>query len=105
MPVAVSDADFTAEVLKSDLPVLLDFWAPWCGPCRGLAPVLEEIAEEFKGRVKVCKMNVDENSRMPAQFNVRAIPTLVLLKDGKVLEQVTGALPKSNIISMITQAL
>ncbi|MCA1742555.1 MAG: thioredoxin [Desulfonatronovibrio sp.] len=97
----VTDNTFEAEVLKCDLPVLVDFWAPWCGPCRAIAPVVEELAQEYTGQVKVMKMNVDENPNTPGKFGIRAIPTLILFKGGEVLEQVTGAVSKSNLKQMI----
>jgi thioredoxin 1 len=97
----VNDANFAAEVLQCDLPVLVDFWAPWCGPCRAIAPVIEELSQELSGQVKIAKMNVDENSKTPSQFGIRAIPTLILFKNGKVLDQLTGAVAKISIKEMI----
>lgn len=106
MAMQVTDADFDSVVLKSDLPVLVDFWAPWCGPCRALAPVIEELGEEYAGKVKIVKMNVDENPATPAKYGVRAIPTLVLIKKGETIEQITGGMPKANLISLLnTKAL
>ncbi|MFW5730479.1 MAG: thioredoxin [Desulfonatronovibrionaceae bacterium] len=98
----VTDNTFEAEVLKCDLPVLVDFWAPWCGPCRAIAPVVEELAQEYTGQVKVLKMNVDENPNTPGKYGIRAIPTLILFKGGEVAEQVTGAVSKANLKQMIT---
>lgn len=90
----ITDATFGAVVEKSDLPVLIDFWAPWCGPCRAMSPILDELAEEFKNRVRICKMNVDENPVTPQTYGVRAIPTMVLIKNGDTIEQITGAVTK-----------
>ena len=92
----INDADFESIVVNSDIPVLLDFWAPWCGPCKMIAPVLDELAPEFAGKVKIVKMNVDDNQTTPAQFGVRSIPTLLLIKNGQVVATQVGALPKHN---------
>ncbi|EFA29484.1 thioredoxin, partial [Haemophilus influenzae HK1212] len=91
----INDADFESVVVNSDIPVLLDFWAPWCGPCKMIAPVLDELAPEFSGKVKIVKMNVDDNQATPAQFGVRSIPTLLLIKNGQVVATQVGALPKT----------
>lgn len=99
----VTDSSFESEVLKCDLPVLVDFWAPWCGPCRALGPVVEELANEYTGQVKIVKMNVDENPSTPGKYGIRAIPTLILFKGGEVLDQVTGAVSKSSIKDMISK--
>ncbi|GAB6112230.1 thioredoxin [Desulfomicrobium escambiense] len=101
MAAQVNDAGFDAEVLKSDLPVLVDFWAPWCGPCRAIAPVIDELTQEFEGKVAIMKMNVDENPATPSKFGIRAIPTLILFKNGEVVEQVTGAVSKASLKQML----
>jgi len=96
-PVTVTDATFSTEVEHSPLPVLLDMWAPWCGPCRIIAPVLEEVAAELAGRVRVAKLNVDENQVTASRFNVRSIPTLLVLKSGREVDRLVGVLPKAAI--------
>ena len=100
---SISDSSFSTEVLASKTPVLVDFWAEWCGPCRGLAPKLEEIAAELKGKVKIVKLNIDDNPETPTKFGVRSIPTLILFKDGKNVEQLLGNLPKENILDMLNR--
>lgn len=97
----ITDATFDMQVLKSDQPVLLDFWAPWCGPCRALGPVIEELASEYEGRVRIGKMNVDENPATPGKYGIRAIPTLILFKNGEAVEQVTGAVSKDAIKNIL----
>lgn len=99
----INDADFESVVVNSDIPVLLDFWAPWCGPCKMIAPVLDELAPEFAGKVKIVKMNVDDNQATPAQFGVRSIPTLLLIKNGQVVGTQVGALPKTQLANFINQ--
>lgn len=93
--------NFETEVLKSDKPVLIDFWAGWCGPCRMLSPVISEIAEEYDGKVKVCKVNVDEEMELASAFRVSSIPLIVVMKDGKVTDSAVGYRPKSEIVSML----
>lgn len=97
-PTIVTDANFKAEVEGSPLPVLLDMWAPWCGPCRMIAPIVEQLAAELAGRVKVAKLNTDENQITGSRFNVRSIPTLLVLKDGKEIDRLVGAMPKQEIL-------
>lgn len=101
----ITDAQFETEVLQSNIPVLLDFWAPWCGPCKMIAPILDELAPEFAGKVKIVKMNVDDNQATPAQFGVRSIPTLLLFKEGKVVATQVGALPKGQLANLLNQHL
>jgi thioredoxin 2 len=96
-PLIVSDATFAADVERSPLPVLLDLWAPWCGPCRTIAPMVESLAEELAGRVRVAKMNVDDNPATSARFNVRSIPTLLILKAGREVDRIVGVQPKAEI--------
>ena len=99
----INDADFESVVVNSDIPVLLDFWAPWCGPCKMIAPVLDELAPEFAGKAKIVKMNVDDNQATPAQFGVRSIPTLLLFKNGQVVATQVGALPRTQLANFINQ--
>lgn len=99
----VSDANFEKDVLSSGTLVLVDFWAEWCGPCRALGPKLEEVAAEVQGKVKIVKMNVDENPASPSRYGVRGIPTMILFKNGQVVEQIVGNVPKENILSALNK--
>ena len=101
----VTDQTFAAEVLESDVPVIVDFWAEWCAPCRAIAPIIKQLAEEHGERVKIVKMNIDESPQTPGQYNVRAIPTVLAFKDGQVMEQLQGARPKAVFDEMITKLL
>lgn len=101
----VTDASFEQEVMKSATPVLIDFWAPWCAPCRAIAPMVEELAAEYEGRLKVVKINVDDNPQVPARFGVRGIPNLVIIKGGEVKQQIVGAAPKKNLIAALDSAI
>jgi thioredoxin 1 len=101
----VTDKNFSAEVLNADLPVLVDFWATWCAPCRSISPIVEDLAKDFMGKVKVAKLNIDENPGTPSQYGVRGIPTLILFKGGKVVDQIVGAVPKSRLVALVEKAL
>ncbi|MSP79432.1 MAG: thioredoxin [Dehalococcoidia bacterium] len=104
-PVAVTDQSFEAEVLKSDKPVLVDFWAEWCAPCRMIAPIVDELSIEYDGKVKFMKMDVDSNGNTPMTFGIRGIPTLIIFKGGKPVEQVVGAVPKSVLKKRLDAAI
>jgi thioredoxin 1 len=103
--VHVSDASFDEEVLKSEVPVLVDFWAEWCGPCKMIAPVLDEIASEYEGKLKVCKVDVDANPDIPPKFGIRGIPTLIVFKNGNAEATKVGALSKSQLAEFVQEAL
>jgi thioredoxin 1 len=97
----VTEKNFEAEVVKSNLPVLVDFWAEWCGPCRMIAPVIDEVAKELAGKIKVVKINIDEAQELATSFNIMSIPTLLIFKNGKPVEQIVGAMPKAQLIDKI----
>jgi thioredoxin 1 len=101
----VTDASFDSDVLKADVPVLIDFWAPWCGPCKAIAPVIDELAKDYAGRLKVVKMNVDDNPNTPSQYGVRSIPNLLLFKGGQVKDQIVGAVPKAVLVKAVDQVV
>ena len=101
----VNDENFKSEVLDSDIPTMVDFWAPWCAPCNIIAPVVEELAEEYKGKIKVAKMNVDESPATPGQYGIRGIPTVILFKGGDVADMVVGVVPKAHLKSMIDKVV
>ncbi|GJQ20561.1 MAG: thioredoxin [Bacteroidia bacterium] len=104
-PLTLTDENFQEEVLKSDKPVLVDFWAEWCGPCRMVAPIVEELAQEYNGSLKVGKVDVDANQKVSMQFGIRSIPTLLIFKGGKVVEQVIGAVPKRALTEKVAKHL
>lgn len=104
-PLNITDASFENEVLKADTPVIVDFWATWCGPCKMIAPILEEIADEYADKVKVVKIDVDANNQTGAQFNIMSIPSLLFFKNGEVVDQVVGALPKAQLIARLEKVL
>ncbi|KFA90202.1 thioredoxin [Archangium violaceum] len=101
----IGDADFDKEVIKSDQPVLVDFWATWCAPCRAIAPSVDALATQYKGKVKVAKIDIDSNQQVAEQYGIRSIPTLLVFKGGKVVEQLVGAVPKAKIEAALTKAL
>lgn len=103
--IQITDAQFAEEVLNSDIPVVVDFWAPWCGPCKMIAPVLEDVAAEFAGKVKVVKLNVDENQETAPKYNVRGIPTLLVVKGGEVVATKVGAVSKSQLVEFVNSAI
>lgn len=101
----ISDASFESDVLKADKPVLVDYWAEWCGPCKMIAPILDEVATTYSGKLQIAKMNVDENREIPAKFGIRGIPTLMLFKDGQLAATKVGALSKAQLVAFIDQQL
>ncbi len=101
--IEITDANFETEVINSDVPVLIDFWAVWCGPCKMIAPIVEEIAGEYAGKLKVGKLDVDNNPAVAGKFGIRSIPTLLLFKDGKIVDQIVGAVPKNAIVQKLAE--
>ena len=105
MAIEVNDVNFDTEVINSDLPVLVDFWAPWCGPCRALAPVIDQLAEEYSGKAKIVKLNTDDNPNIAVQFRINSIPTMILFKDKKPVDMLVGALSKEKIQEAIDKLI
>ncbi len=103
--IEVGDSNFDSEVLKSDIPVLVDFWAPWCGPCKAIGPVIEELSKNYQGKVKFAKCNVDDNPVTPGNYGIRAIPTLIVFKDGQQVDQIVGMADKSKLEASIQKGL
>jgi thioredoxin 1 len=101
----LEDATFDSDVLKSDKPVLVDFWAAWCGPCRAISPIVEELASEYKGKLKVAKLNIDDHQQVPQKYGIRSIPTLLLFKGGQVVDMIVGAVPKAKLLESVKKAL
>ncbi len=101
----VSDASFEGDILKSEVPVLVDFWAPWCGPCRSVAPIVEDLATQYAGKIKVAKINVDESTEVAMRYQITSIPTFILFKNGEVADRALGALPKSEFVKLIDRNL
>lgn len=104
-PVTITDANFESEIIKSNIPVLIDFWAAWCGPCKVIAPIVEDLAKEYDGKVKVGKVDVDDNQQTAIKYGIRSIPTLLIMKNGKVNDTIVGAVPKAQIVQKLKAAL
>ena len=104
-PITLTDATFQSEVIESSVPVLVDFWATWCGPCRMVAPIIEELADEYEGRAKIGKVDVDSEQKIASDFGIRSIPTLLIFKDGKLADQIVGAVPKKALVDKLEAAL
>ena len=104
-PVTLTDANFESEVIKSDIPVLIDFWATWCGPCKAVAPIVEDLANEYNGKIKIGKVDVDKNQQTAIKYGIRSIPTLLIIKNGKVNDMIIGAVPKAQIAKKLNAAL
>jgi thioredoxin 1 len=103
--ITLQDATFDSEVLKSEIPVLVDFWAVWCGPCKAIAPTVEELAKQYRGKVKVAKMDVDEHQKVPQQYGIKSIPTLLVFKGGRVVDTIVGAVPRSKLEESLKKAI
>lgn len=104
-PITITDENFETEVIKSNIPVLIDFWAVWCGPCKAIAPIVEDLAKEYEGKVKVGKLDVDNNQQSAIKYGVRSIPTLLIMKNGQVSSTIVGAVPKAQIVQKLNAAL
>ena len=104
-PVTITDANFESEVIKSNIPVLIDFWATWCGPCKAIAPIVEDLAKEYDGKVKIGKVDVDDNQQTSIKYGIRSIPTLLIMKNGQVSDMIVGAVPKAQIVQKLNAAL
>jgi thioredoxin 1 len=105
MAIEVTNANFDREVLNSEIPVLIDFWAPWCGPCKAVGPILEEIEKEIDGKAKICKVNLDEAPEIATKYSIMSIPTLMIVKDGNIMDTKVGALPKEELMKLLNQYL